>query len=92
MVENTSKLRLIFLTLTLVFVLFGVGLRFYHITSNDFIFFDEGYYLNFNRTLGDFVAQHRFVGLKDWLDGFNEDAPSKIADELADACWRALKV
>lgn len=29
--------------------------------------------------------------VRDWLDGYNPDAPSKVADELAEACWRALK-
>lgn len=29
--------------------------------------------------------------VRDWLDGFNEQPPSKVADELAEACWRALK-
>jgi len=29
--------------------------------------------------------------VRDWLEGFNEQPPSKVADELADACWRALK-
>lgn len=29
--------------------------------------------------------------VRDWLDGFNPESPSKIAPELAEACWRALK-
>lgn len=29
--------------------------------------------------------------VRDWLDGFNEDPPSKVAPDLAEACWRALK-
>ncbi|MGI6680460.1 MAG: TetR/AcrR family transcriptional regulator [Bdellovibrionota bacterium] len=30
--------------------------------------------------------------VRDWLDGYNKIAPSKVADEIADACWRALKI
>ncbi|MCB0309632.1 MAG: TetR/AcrR family transcriptional regulator [Bdellovibrionales bacterium] len=29
--------------------------------------------------------------VRDWFDGYNPDPPRKIADQLADACWRALK-
>jgi len=29
--------------------------------------------------------------VRDWLDGYNTEAPSKVAAELADACWRAIK-
>lgn len=29
--------------------------------------------------------------VRDWLDGYNPDPPTKVADQLADACWRALK-
>ncbi|MCO6432465.1 MAG: TetR/AcrR family transcriptional regulator [Deltaproteobacteria bacterium] len=29
--------------------------------------------------------------VRDWLDGYNPEPPSKVADQLADACWRALK-
>lgn len=28
--------------------------------------------------------------VRDWLDRYNHETPSKIADELADTCWRAL--
>lgn len=28
--------------------------------------------------------------VRDWLDGFNPVPPSEVADELAEACWRAL--
>lgn len=28
--------------------------------------------------------------VRDWLDGYNPVPPSQIADQLADACWRAL--
>ena len=29
--------------------------------------------------------------VRDWLDGYNTDTPSSVADEIAEACWRALK-
>ncbi len=29
--------------------------------------------------------------VRDWLDGYNSVPPSKVADELSDACWRAVK-
>lgn len=28
--------------------------------------------------------------VRDWLDGYNPAPPSEVADELAEACWRAL--
>ncbi|MCB0339680.1 MAG: TetR/AcrR family transcriptional regulator, partial [Bdellovibrionales bacterium] len=28
---------------------------------------------------------------RDWLDGYNSEPPSKVADTFADACWRALR-
>lgn len=30
--------------------------------------------------------------VRDWLDGYNSDPPSKIAPELANAAWRALRL
>ncbi|RIL10192.1 MAG: hypothetical protein DCC75_04875, partial [Proteobacteria bacterium] len=29
--------------------------------------------------------------VRDWLDGFNADPPGKVADVLAEVCWKALK-
>lgn len=28
--------------------------------------------------------------VRDWLDGYNSTPPSKVSEDLADACWRAL--
>jgi len=39
-------------------ILLGIGLRFWHIAQSDFVFYDEGYYLNFNRQFGQFVSIH----------------------------------
>lgn len=29
--------------------------------------------------------------VRDWFDGYNKLSPTQVADEIADACWRALK-
>lgn len=29
--------------------------------------------------------------IRDWLDGYNRIAPGKVADEIAECCWRSLK-
>ena len=29
--------------------------------------------------------------VRDWLDGYNPDPPSKVAPDLAETCWRALR-
>jgi AcrR family transcriptional regulator len=29
--------------------------------------------------------------VRDWLDGYNSEPPGKVAEELADICWRGLK-
>ena len=29
--------------------------------------------------------------VRDWLDGYNSEAPGKVAAELADSCWRSLR-
>jgi len=30
--------------------------------------------------------------IRDWLDGYNSEPPSAVADEIAEACWRALRL
>ena len=47
---------------SLIAGMFGLVLRFYSITSNDFIFYDEGYYLNWTRPLGEALAAHHLKG------------------------------
>lgn len=32
-----------------------------------------------------------FGYVRDWLDGYNTEPPSKVGNDLAEACWRALK-
>ncbi len=29
--------------------------------------------------------------VRDWLEGFNAEPPGKVAEEISDLCWRALK-
>ena len=29
--------------------------------------------------------------VRDWLDGYNNEPPSKVADQLAELCWKSLK-
>ncbi len=67
---KTSGLQRFLMIATLIFVLVGIGLRLYKITEADFIFYDEGYYLNFNRNFVEFINQHHFFHFKDWWEGF----------------------
>jgi len=32
------------------------------------------------------------VYVRDWLDGYHSARPSEVSEELANACWNALKV
>lgn len=43
---------------TIVCGILGVALRVYHITRNDFVFYDEGFYLNYSRFFGDIMERH----------------------------------
>ncbi|MFH1359430.1 MAG: hypothetical protein ABIJ41_00140 [Candidatus Omnitrophota bacterium] len=58
--DNTisPSIRRPIITLVIFLSLVGVGLRFYHITSNDFVFYDEGLYLNHSRNLLELIEQH----------------------------------
>ncbi len=42
-------------------IIVGVVFRFYRITENDFIFYDEGYYLNWNRMMGEAFSHYHFT-------------------------------
>jgi hypothetical protein len=55
------------------FGLFGLGgvfLRFLDITQNTFFFFDEGYYLNFNRPVLSLIHQHPPQDFQSFLSAF----------------------
>ena len=56
--KNSSKYYMVLLCLTCLLVIVGVGLRFYNINKNDFVFYDEGYYLNYNRPLGELLMRY----------------------------------
>jgi hypothetical protein len=58
----------LFLFLVIPIVLFGIALRFYRITANDFFLYDEGYYLNYSRLLLEIVEAH----FRDSLYDFRE--------------------
>ncbi len=50
-----------------VFILLGIGLRFYHITRPDFIFYDEGYYFNLDkRHFMEMALKNPPQGLREW--------------------------
>ena len=70
MAENTLKWQKWAWAGGIIFASVGIYLRFYHITASDFIFYDEGYYLNFNRGFVEFAGQYRFQNIQDWLQGF----------------------
>ncbi len=57
--------------LTVFFILgIGIGLRFYHITRDDFFLYDEGFYLNYNRVflkMMEIVPPHNFSQFKEAL-------------------------
>ena len=48
-----------FITVCLFFLIAGCVFRLWHITQSDFVFYDEGFYLNHNRALGEMIAAHQ---------------------------------
>jgi len=48
-----------FITACLFFIVAGCVFRLWQITRNDFVFYDEGFYLNHNRALGEMMAAHQ---------------------------------
>ena len=44
----------------------GLALRFFRIATNDFVFFDEGFYLNYHRAFYDLLTRHFSQNLEDW--------------------------
>jgi len=53
------KIQRFLLAILGLIILVGIGMRFYHITDADFIFYDEGYYLNWSRPLGEVLSTHQ---------------------------------
>ncbi len=52
---DQAKIRKIVVILAVWVIGIGVLFRFANITQSDFVFYDEGYYLNFNRMIGEIV-------------------------------------
>lgn len=47
-------------------IFIGIIFRFYQITESDFIFYDEGYYLNWSRPLGEALTTHKISDFKEF--------------------------
>ena len=56
--KEDPKIRNLFIWSILVLVFMGVLLRFFNITSSDFVFYDEGFYLNHNRLFGEMLQRY----------------------------------
>lgn len=78
-----------YLPLAAVLLIFlGILFRFHHITANDFVFYDEGYYLNWNRPLGEALSHHRFTGFDEFVKAV--DAYSRRSLASGKALWFML--
>lgn len=60
------KREKIFFVLTFLAIAIGIVFRFYQIAENDFVFYDEGYYLNWNRPLGEVLLHHQLTGFDEF--------------------------
>ncbi|HOY09371.1 MAG TPA: hypothetical protein PLB05_04770 [Candidatus Omnitrophota bacterium] len=75
----------ILLVLATLFIFFGVIFRCFHITDNDFIFYDEGYYLNYNRQVMFIIANHPPQDFGDFFNAFGAYLRTSLAS--AKALW-----
>lgn len=71
MAVHPQRLYKIFIGLVIVLTLTGVGLRLYHITRNEFVFYDEGFYLNHNRLLGEVLRERYPKSFPEFTEAFN---------------------
>ena len=55
---DPSKLKRLVAVCAFAFILAGFALRFYNITLSDFVYYDEGYYLNYTRIFSRLFAVH----------------------------------
>jgi len=55
---TAQRIEKILLIITIAFCIVGVGLRLYRINQSDFVFYDEGYYLNYNNYFYDLLEQN----------------------------------
>lgn len=56
------KIQRIIVYFAAVVILAGISMRFFRITEPDFVFYDEGYYLNWNRPLGEIMTGRELKG------------------------------
>ncbi|MCK5213874.1 MAG: hypothetical protein KAR05_00790, partial [Candidatus Omnitrophica bacterium] len=66
--EDTSKIRIykMFLFIVGIITVFGALMRFYRVNQSDFIFYDEGYYLNYNRFFYDILLANKLATWDDY--------------------------
>ena len=82
---RNKRTRNILLVLAGLFISFGVLFRFFDITNNDFMFYDEGYYLNYNRLVMYIIANHAPQGFGDFFNAFGAFLRTSLAS--AKALW-----
>ena len=80
---NNKKGMLILLAL--VMVGFGIFFRFYRITESDFVFYDEGYYLNYNRDVMLLISRHEPDSFQEFFAAFSAYLRASLAS--AKALW-----
>ena len=85
---QSRRTRSILLVLAVLLILFGVLFRFFHITNNDFVFYDEGYYLNYNRLVMYIIANHPPENFGDFFNAFGAFLRTSLAS--AKALWFLL--
>ena len=60
-----QTLRKMLILLSVFLIGIGILMRFYHIATNDFVFYDEGYYLNHNRLFAELIRHNPPHGLSE---------------------------
>ncbi len=80
-----KRTQTVLLVLSMVFIFFGIVFRFFRITDDDFIFYDEGYYLNYNRQVMSIIANHHPQDFRDFFNAFGAYLRTSLAS--AKALW-----
>ncbi|MFA5259913.1 MAG: hypothetical protein WC450_01650 [Candidatus Omnitrophota bacterium] len=80
-----KRTRNIFFALAMLFIFFGILFRVFRITNNDFVFYDEGYYLNYNRLVMYIIANHPPQDFGDFFNAFGAYLRTSLAS--AKALW-----
>lgn len=60
----------LFILVCLFFIIAGCVFRIWHVQQNEFVFYDEGFYLNHNRLLGEMIKTHYPLGTSDLHKAF----------------------